>query len=107
MMRKFAWCGTHRSMSSSPTPAALQTSVAWRMKMSTANLKTSGPTISMNGIGSFAAYAPFSMLPQVTCAYPRPSEPRHQLRKPAPLGAARTTAAPAPSPKMTAVPRLV
>src|ERR1700680_3641558 len=36
---------------------------------------------------------------------PRPSEPRHQLRKPAPLGAGRTIAAPAPSPKMTAVPR--
>src|SRR5206468_2063593 len=49
MMRKFAWCGTHRSISSRPTPAVLQTSVAWRMKMSTANLKTSGPTMSMNG----------------------------------------------------------
>src|SRR6266849_3418402 len=72
MMRKFAWCGTHRSISSSATPAVLQTSFAWRMKMSTANLKTSGPTMSMNGVASLAAYAPFSMLPHVTCAKPRP-----------------------------------
>src|SRR5882672_8319899 len=47
MIRKFAWWGTHRSMSSSATPAFSQTSLACRMKMSTANLKTSGPTISM------------------------------------------------------------
>jgi len=38
-----------------PNSGRLETSVAWRMKMSTANLNTSGPTMSMNGAGSLAA----------------------------------------------------
>src|SRR6266487_6096150 len=55
MIRRLAWCGTQRSMSSMVLPAAAETACAWRMKMSVANLKTSGPFIPIRGAASFAA----------------------------------------------------
>src|SRR5215472_14378711 len=65
MMRRFAWCGTQRSMSSIVRPAASATADACRMKMSVANLNTSGPFMLMNGLASPAAYAPRGMSPHV------------------------------------------